>query len=365
MHRSHRQNIILSCTNDGWFLFRHVGGVEKGGGNVISVHFDFRHQQQQEEEEEDTTATIDMSEATSEILAEDMAHQISESATDESTPLLTKTKEFPDPSKDKEDEDNNDKKKSLYLPFKQHLMASRGKVHWNKLEMRVNHGDLLLGIESPESQHHTRRSALRKKKQLKIRGDMSFTATQCVCAILLYQAFSILVYTFVLEPEWSMIDSLYFSVVTFTTVGYGDITPSSEASKLFTCVFALVGVSCLGLALGNLGANLMSAEENALLQREETARYEAMTLFEDRSSPVLDTVGEDADVTMVVNSNNNPSLLYKGKKLPMRKSPTFLRFVPLVPPMLIIVILAYVIGYAMGWNLVSTIYYLIITGKSR
>ena len=33
---------------------------------------------------------------------------------------------------------------------------------------------------------------------------------------------------------WSWIDSLYFSVITLATVGYGDLTPTTEWSKIFT-----------------------------------------------------------------------------------------------------------------------------------
>jgi voltage-gated potassium channel len=38
------------------------------------------------------------------------------------------------------------------------------------------------------------------------------------------------------------VDALYFSVVTLTTVGYGDFAPETDAGKLFTAVYVLVGV---------------------------------------------------------------------------------------------------------------------------
>ena len=41
---------------------------------------------------------------------------------------------------------------------------------------------------------------------------------------------------------WSLIDSLYFTTVTLTTIGYGDLHPTHDASKLFTIVFAFSGV---------------------------------------------------------------------------------------------------------------------------
>jgi len=41
---------------------------------------------------------------------------------------------------------------------------------------------------------------------------------------------------------WSWVDSLFFSVTTISTVGLGDLSPQTDAGKLFTVVFIFVGV---------------------------------------------------------------------------------------------------------------------------
>jgi voltage-gated potassium channel Kch len=42
-----------------------------------------------------------------------------------------------------------------------------------------------------------------------------------------------------------VVDAFYFSVVTLTTIGYGDFAPETDAGKLFTALYALVGVGIL------------------------------------------------------------------------------------------------------------------------
>jgi hypothetical protein len=49
--------------------------------------------------------------------------------------------------------------------------------------------------------------------------------------------------------DWSWVDSLYFSVVAITTVGFGDLTPSTDGSKLFTVFYVLSGISIISLWL--------------------------------------------------------------------------------------------------------------------
>ena len=44
---------------------------------------------------------------------------------------------------------------------------------------------------------------------------------------------------------WSYIDSLYFSVVTLTTIGYGDFAPQTDAGKLFTVLYIVTGIGMI------------------------------------------------------------------------------------------------------------------------
>lgn len=61
---------------------------------------------------------------------------------------------------------------------------------------------------------------------------------------------------------WSYLDSLYFTVITLTTVGYGDITPKTEAGKIFTMIYLLSGLGVLSSFVV-----LVAEKSQKLLQR--------------------------------------------------------------------------------------------------
>ena len=76
------------------------------------------------------------------------------------------------------------------------------------------------------------------------------------------------------QPEdfGSIIDSMWWAVVTLTTVGYGDVYPETGGGKVFTALVTLVGVGLIAIPSGLLASVLTEArvERQKVQEVEET-----------------------------------------------------------------------------------------------
>jgi ABC-type microcin C transport system permease subunit YejB len=95
-------------------------------------------------------------------------------------------------------------------------------------------------------------------------GDPQFRALAFLVVVLL-GAGTLFYWRF---EDWSLLDSLYFSVITLTTVGYGDLAPTTTPTKVFTIVYILIG---LGVLVSFLSAVAGHAVE-ARMERKERRR---------------------------------------------------------------------------------------------
>lgn len=64
--------------------------------------------------------------------------------------------------------------------------------------------------------------------------------------------------------KWSWAESFYFTVATLTTVGYGDIHPSSDNTRVIAALFILIGVGIVIAALTRIGSEYLAAQEQRL-----------------------------------------------------------------------------------------------------
>lgn len=80
---------------------------------------------------------------------------------------------------------------------------------------------------------------------------------------------------------WSYLDALYFTVITLTTVGYGDFSPHTSLGKIFSMLYIFLG-------LGILGALIAMITEKSRVWTEElrtTAKQKQATRTDRKARP--------------------------------------------------------------------------------
>ncbi|XP_024960008.1 two-pore potassium channel 1-like [Cynara cardunculus var. scolymus] len=64
----------------------------------------------------------------------------------------------------------------------------------------------------------------------------------------------------------SVLDGLYFTIVTMTSVGYGDLSPDSNLTILLACLFVVLGTLIVGLVLSKAADLLVEKQERLLVK---------------------------------------------------------------------------------------------------
>lgn len=79
-------------------------------------------------------------------------------------------------------------------------------------------------------------------------------------------------YRVVEGPSWTVLDALYMTAITLTTVGFGEVHPLSPGGKVFTIVLCLVGVATITYAATEFLRVILTGELNALLGKQRMER---------------------------------------------------------------------------------------------
>ena len=77
--------------------------------------------------------------------------------------------------------------------------------------------------------------------------------------------------------DWTWEESFYFSVVTLTTVGYGDLTPDTGFQRVVIAIYVLIGVTIFVTAISIIGLNVIEKRQ-ARLAMKISERNESLHL---------------------------------------------------------------------------------------
>lgn len=174
----------------------------------------------------------------------------------------------------------------------------------------------------------------------------------CLFYVFIYFASAVIAYSYVFE-KWPIVDSLYFAVATFTTVGYGDVEPSTQPGQFFTIFFACYGVIILGVFIGIFGHSVSEAQARTIKKWKRKKESKLLKIlfsdYESRRKKEADT--QAIKETFI----SDHQLLWEDIRQVCWDE---------YPQILIVMFLALILGYREGWTLTSTMYFCIMSAST-
>jgi voltage-gated potassium channel len=147
--------------------------------------------------------------------------------------------------------------------------------------------------------------------------DLTMTQLASLAAVVAVQAYGT-VGTYALRDEFTQVntalDAFYFTLVTASTVGYGDLTATSQIGRLFSMSVLLTGVASFGVALGTLLGPLIEARFATALgnmsdkQLKLLENHYVVTGYGDLTEPILESL-DGSDAVVIVRDPENAKQL--------------------------------------------------------
>ncbi|CAA0832363.1 Two-pore potassium channel 3 [Striga hermonthica] len=108
---------------------------------------------------------------------------------------------------------------------------------------------------------------------------------QGIVLLIIYLSLGVVIYSlnrdhFRASQTHPVVDALYFCIVTMCTIGYGDITPDSTLTKLFSITFVLVGFGFIDILLSGMVSYMLDLQETYLLRSIKSARDPGSYIFD-------------------------------------------------------------------------------------
>lgn len=111
---------------------------------------------------------------------------------------------------------------------------------------------------------------------------------QGICLLVIYLSIGVVIYSFNRDhfsgaETHPVVDALYFCIVTMCTIGYGDIAPLTPVTKVFACIFVLVGFGFIDILLSGLVNYVLDLQENMILSGVQMGAQKSPERFSARN----------------------------------------------------------------------------------
>lgn len=199
-----------------------------------------------------------------------------------------------------------------------------------------------------------------------------------MCAVYtsIYVSIAVIAFSFIFE-NWTIIDSMYFAVATFTTVGYGDLQPTTQSGQLFTIIFALYGVVILGIFIGVVGhaigehqAKTINTFKQGQQRKLVHKLFQSSRSFNTTTRTYANAISETSSITSSRTSSLGSIQRQQSEEVSfLRDHSTLFTIIADIirshlPQILLIIALATVLGIREGWSFTSTMYFAVMSAST-
>lgn len=181
-------------------------------------------------------------------------------------------------------------------------------------------------------------------------GDDKYALQMCGIYALFYLVIAVVAYSYVFE-SWTIIDSVFFAVATFSTVGYGDLAPTTQSGQIFTILFAVYGVIILRIFIGIVGHAISEGQARAIGQFKKGRQQKLLKALFQSNRNVNSSVNDGVRENWLT---DHITLLDDVMHVCRTE----------LPEILVVIILAYILGVREGWSFTSTMYFAIMSAST-
>jgi len=152
-------------------------------------------------------------------------------------------------------------------------------------------------------------------------SSAQFAAMTALVGTLVYGTFGAFALRDRFDGVDSVLDAFYFTIVTASTVGYGDVTAPSPVGRVFTVSLVVLGTASFALALGSVLGPAIQARLSRALGTMTSAQFELLEDhvivlgYGDLTEPLVEELNEGGVEFVVVTSDTDRASTLRSRDI--------------------------------------------------
>ncbi len=176
-----------------------------------------------------------------------------------------------------------------------------------------------------------------------------------IIAFLIYVVIGISYYT-INQGVFTPLESIYFSVTTLMTIGYGDVHPGYKNLE-FSTAYLLLGVGVVGAFVGALIVSVMDEQEQAMARHMVAIRKKIDKISNNINSDTPNVTRDESIASDINELTEIDNQMYADELQEIRLKTAY----NLGMLLIVILIGAAIMGRLEGWNFKESVYWSVVT----